>query len=87
MIFNVFIFANIEMPFTGREKVVLCVGVFSITVEKDCAACICEGVLNVVSISNADLDMAQKIKRSRLFVQDKRIWTTKNIRRDGLACS
>ena len=59
-----------------KSKGVLCVGVCSITVEQDCVACICEGVLKTVSNSNADLDMAQKIKRSRLFVHERRIWMT-----------
>ena len=36
------------------------------TVEQDCAACICLGVLKTVAISNADLDMAQKIQRESL---------------------
>ena len=57
------------------------------TVEQDFAACICEGVLKTVTNSNADLDIAHEIQRGRLFVQEKRIWTTKNIRRDGRACS
>ena len=52
------------------------------TVEQDCAACICEGVLKTVANSNADLDMAQKIQR-RVSVQEKMIWTTKYIRKDG----
>ena len=56
-----------------------CVGVCSITVEQDYAASICEGVLKTVANSNADLGMAQ---RGRLFVQEKKNWVTKNIRRD-----
>ena len=64
----------------------MCVGVRSITVEQDCAAYICEGVLKTVTNTNADSDMAQKVQRGRLFVQEKRIWTTKNIRRDGQMC-
>ena len=48
------------------------------TVEQDCAACTCEGVLKTIANSNADLEMAQKIQR--LFVQEKSIWTTENIR-------
>ena len=70
--FDVFIFTYIEMPFTGRENA-FCVGVCSITVEQDYAACICEGVLKTFTNSNADLDMAHKINRGRLFVQEKRI--------------
>ena len=85
--FDAFIFTDLEMPFTGREKGVLYVGVCSITVEQDCAACICEGVLKAVANSNADLDMAQKFQRGRLFVQEKRTWTTKNLTRVGRACS
>ena len=45
-----------------KIKAVLCVGVCSITVEQDCAACICEGILKAVANSNADLDMAKKFK-------------------------
>ena len=67
----VFILTDIEMPFTGRERGVLCVGVCSITVKQDCAVCICEGVLKTVTNSSADFDMAQKIQRGRLFVQEK----------------
>ena len=62
---------------------VLCVGVCSITVEQDCAACICEGVLNEIANRNVDLDMAKQIQRGRLFQLKNRIWTTKNTRRDG----
>ena len=40
-----------------------------------------------VANSNADLGMAKKIQRGKLFEQEKRIWTTKNIRRDGRAWS
>ena len=58
---NVFIFTDTEIPFTEREKAFLC-KVCSITVEQDCAACICEGVLKTVANSNADLDMAKKFK-------------------------
>ena len=43
------------MSLTGREKT-LCVGVYSITVEQDCVACICDGVLKTVANSNADLE-------------------------------
>ena len=66
-----------------KRKGFLCVGVCLITVKQDCAACICEGVLKTVANSNADLDMAQKIQRERMFVQEKRIWMNKNIRRDS----
>ena len=51
---------DIEMPFTGREKV--CIGACSITVQQDCAACICEGVGKTVANINADLDMTQKFQ-------------------------
>ena len=68
-----------------KRKGVLCVGVCSITVQQDCAACSCEGALKIVANSNADLDMVKKIQRGRFFVQEKRIWMTKNIRRDGRA--
>ena len=64
----------------------MCAGVCTITVEQDCAECIYEGVLKTAANSNADLDMAQKIQRGRLSMQEKRIWMTKNIRRDGRAC-
>ena len=75
--FNVFIIA--------REKVFCFVGACLITFQQDCAAYICEGVLKAVANSNADLDMAQKIPTGRLFVQEKKIWMTKNIRIDGRA--
>ena len=65
------------MLFLWKRKDVLCVGVCPITVEHDCAACICEGVFKTVVNSNADFDMAEKTQRGRLFVQEKRIWTTK----------
>ena len=67
------------MPLTGRENVFSTV--CSIIVKQDCAACICEGVLKTVTNSNADIEMAQKIQRGGLFVQEKRVWITKNIRR------
>ena len=63
-----------------KRRCALCAGVSLITVEQDCAAYICEGVLKTVVSCNADLDMAQKIQSGRLFVQEERIWTTKNIR-------
>ena len=44
-------------------------------------------VIKTVANSNADLDIVQTIQRGRLFVQEKIIWTTKNTRRDGRACS
>ena len=50
-------------------------------------ACICEGVLETVDNSNTDLDMAQRIQRGRLFMQEKRIWITNDIRRDSRVCS
>ena len=78
--FDVFIFTDIEMPFI-EKKGALCIGVYSITVELDCAPCICEGVLKAVASSNADLDMALKIQRGRLFVLEKMISITKNITR------
>ena len=54
----------------------------------DCdRACICKGVLKSVTNCNADLEMAQKFQRGRLFEQQKRIWTTKNIKRDSLPYS
>ena len=56
-----------------KIKGVLCVGVCSITVEQDCAACICEGVLKTVANGNGDLDMVQRLQRERLFVQEKKI--------------
>ena len=59
--------------------------VCSITVEQDCSACICERVPKTVVNSNADLDLELKIERGRLFVQEKNIWKTKNMRRDGQA--
>ena len=36
------------------------------TVEQDCSACICEGVLKTVANSNADLDMAHKNSKSKV---------------------
>ena len=47
---------------------------------------ICEVVLKAVTSSNADLDMAQNIQKGRLFIQEKRIWMTKSIKRHGRAC-
>ena len=79
--FDVSIFTDIEMAFTEREKA-FCVLVYarSQSSQQDCAACICEGVLKTVASRNPDLDMAQKIQKGRLFVQEKRIWMTKKIR-------
>ena len=48
------------MPYTGREKA-LCVLEYALSVEQDCAACICKGVLKAVTNSNPDLHMTQKI--------------------------
>ena len=55
----------------------MCVGVCSITVEQHSEAFICDGVFKTVANSNVDLDMAQKNHGGRLFVQEKRIWMTK----------
>ena len=71
----------------ARLVIILCVGVCSISVKQDWLSFICEGALKTDTNGNADLDMAQKIQRGRLFVQEKSIWTTINIRRDGGACS
>ena len=51
------------------------------------AACICERGLKTVTNSNSDLHMAQNIQRGKLYVQEKGIWMTKDIRRDGQVCS
>ena len=75
--FDVFICTDIKMSFTGKEKALCFVGVCSVIVGQDCAACICEGVFKTVAYSNADLDMAQTIERGRLFVHWKRILTKK----------
>ena len=84
---DVFIFTDIEMPFTGREKTFCVLEYAWSQSNKPVHTCIYEGILKAVANSNADLDMAQEIQRGRLFVHEKRIWTTKNIRRDGRACS
>ena len=42
----------------------------SVTVEQDCAACICE-VLKTVANSNADLDMTQKSQRKVVSAGEK----------------
>ena len=47
------------------------VGVCSITVEQDSAACICEGVLKAVANSNVDLDMAPKMKEEGFLCMRK----------------
>ena len=78
---DVFIFTDIEMPFTGTEMT-HSVGECSITDEQDCAACSYEIVLKTVANSNAELVMTQKIQRGRLFLRVKRTWTTKNITSD-----
>ena len=84
--FDVFIFRDIVIPSLEDKRRFVCF-VCLITVEQDCVACICEGVLEADANSNADLDMAQTILRGKLFVQEKSIWTTKNVRRDRRACS
>ena len=84
--FDDFISTDIEMPFTGREKT-FCVLEYARSQSNKTAACIYEGVLETVANIDADLDMAENIQRGRLLVQETRIWTTKNIRRDGRACS
>ena len=80
------VFTDTQTPFTGRKNGVLCVGVCSIAVEQDCSVNLW-GVLLAVANINTDLDMGQKTQRGRLFVHEKRIWTTENIRRYGRACS
>ena len=69
-----------------KRKGILCVGACLITVDQDCAACIYDEVLKTVANSNANLEIAQKIQRGRMFVQEKMIWTTQNIIGDGRAC-
>ena len=84
--FDVFIYTDRD-ALHWKRKSVLSDEAYSITVEEDRGAYICEGILKTVANSNAYLDMAIKIQRGRLFVQKKRIWTTNNIRRDDRACS
>ena len=83
---DVFILTDIEMPFNGRERVLCVLEYARSQSNKTVQHASCEGVVKTVSNSNANLDMAEKLLRGRLFVQEKRIWTTKNIRRDGRAC-
>ena len=84
--FNVRIFTDIEMPLTGREK-------------EFCLLEYARSQLNktvqhafVTEFSKQSPTVMQiwsrpkKILRGRLFVHEKRIWMTKNIRRDGRAC-
>ena len=84
--FDVFISTDIEMPFTGREKA-SCVLEYTRSQSNKTVQYAFVMVLKTVTNSNVDLDLAQKIQRGRLFVQEKRIWTTKNIIRDGRVCS
>ena len=85
--FDIFIYADIEMPLTGREKVFCVLEYARSQSNKTVQHASCKGVLKTVANSNADLEMAQKIQRGRFVVPEKRIWTSKNIRRDGRACS
>ena len=73
------------MVFTSKEKVVLCVGVCSNKLRQDCAACVCEKVLQEVINSKADLEREKEIQRQRLPVQSKRIWTSSNSKRERRA--
>ena len=84
--FDVFVFMDIEMLFTGREKA-FCVLEYAQSQLNKTVQHACDRVLKAVANSNADLDMAQKIQRGRIFVLEKSILTTKNIRRDGRVCS
>ena len=54
-----------------KRKGVLCVSACSITVEQDCVACICEGVLKTVANSNDDLDMEKKFQRKVVCAGEK----------------
>ena len=60
--------------------VILCVGVYSITVEQDCAACICEGVLKTVANSNADYDMAHTKSKKVVCAGDKDLVDQEHLR-------
>ena len=74
-IFDVFIYTDTELPFAGRENVFCVLENARSQLNKTVQHEFCEDVLEAVANSNADLDMAQKIQRGRLFVQEKRIWT------------
>ena len=65
-----------------KRKGVLCFGVYWITVKQDCAACISEGVLKTVTSSNADFDMAQKMKEEHCLCRRKGSGRPRSIRRD-----
>ena len=84
--FDVFIFIDMEIAFTGREKVFCVLEYAPSQSHKIVQHAFVKGVLKTVANSNADLDMEQKILRGRLFVQGKRIWMSENIRRDSRVC-
>ena len=85
LIFETIFLSNVEMLFTGKENAFCVLEYARSQSNKTVQHVFMREFLKNVANSNADLDMAQKIQRGSLFVQNKR--TTKKIRRDGRACS
>ena len=83
---NVFYLYKYRDAHHWKTKCALCVGVCSITVNKTVQH---KFVREFSKLSPTAIQIWTwhiKFKRGRLFAQEKRIWTTKNIRRDGREC-
>ena len=84
--FNVFIFTDIEMPFSGREKA-FCVLKYARSKSNKTVQHVFVREFLKQSPTAMQIWIWHKKFRGRLFVQEERMWTTKKIRRDGRACS
>ena len=83
---NVFIFTDIEIPFNGREKV-FCMFEYAQLQSNKTVQHAFVRQFSKQSPTAMQIWTWHKKFSERLFVQEKRIWTTKSFRRDGRACS
>ena len=89
--FDVFSFIDIEMPFTRREKV-FCVleyarSQLNKTVQHAFMIEFSKQPPSAMQILTWHKKYKEEVCTKRLFVQEERIWKTKDIRRDGRECA
>ena len=76
---DVFIFTYIKMPMTGRKKAFCVLEYARSQLTKTVQHTSMRDFSKTVANRNAYLDMAQKIQKRRLFVQEKRICTVEHV--------
>ena len=84
--FDVFFFTDIKMPFTEREMMP-CVLEYAQSQSNKTAQHAFMRKFSKQSPIAMQIWIWHKKYRGRLLVQEKRVWTTNNIRREGQTCS